>query len=100
MNNNVKVKQPLKGTLGPDLSWMDEPIKSDQWKNIYFFNDGRSLEGAYVHASEEVAKARADQSRANAELKELTLGDQNCVLNQPTFMWRDLSYVIQIPVKV
>lgn len=39
----------------PNLAWMDDPVKSDKWRNIYLLKNGCSHIAPKIHPSEEFA---------------------------------------------
>lgn len=71
-------------------AWMDEPVKSDKWSNLYFMTDGRTILSKVVYSSEEKA----------AEVTKYFAHGSHCLWNdKPLSPAGYLSHVIQIPVK-
>ena len=88
---NLKIKP----TIDPN-AWMDEPIKADKWRNIYFLKDGTSHVGPNVRSLED----REEQARHVAQrCKDLTKPFYTFRQTGVTFAKKDYSHAIQLPVK-
>ena len=78
-----------------NLDWMDAPIESDNWINLYFLVDGRSFEGKKVFTSEQAAKKSADYTAKQAEFFPEDIEQTPIGL----ISLKEFSHAIQMPMK-
>ncbi len=76
-----------------DLRWMDEPIKSTQWKNLYFMKDGKSVDALRIHPTEDDAKEMAKNTMDKGFVF------VNLIKANIRLRVSDISHAIQIPIK-
>lgn len=80
------------------LKWMDEPIKADQWHNLYFLKNGKCIAGQNRHPTEEAAFKRADAIAKCASDR----SDDFPIKFMPSgivMRKKDFSHHMQMPVK-
>lgn len=91
------MKSDLKQT--PSLDWMDAPIKSNNWVNLYFFETGHCLQGTKQWPTELEAKYQA--SICKFVKKHQPIGNCNSIKYADGRVIRSgkLTHIIQLPWK-
>ena len=82
--------------LRRDLEKLDEPVKSDLWRNLHFFKDGKTHLGANIGTFEEVA---AIARETLVFVADTTISMHHFTISNLIFRKTDYSHAIQIPVK-
>lgn len=75
-------------------TWMDAPIESDKWRNLWFAKDGRNWFGDLIYLTKEDAKKSAKNWLINNKDKHGPIPNA-----PPIYNILDISHVIQMSVK-
>jgi hypothetical protein len=92
MQKILKPNREREIKMRKELEKLEEPVRADGWRNLFFFTDGKSYPGGHVWSTEEAARAATKiLEESDNAFVETCCGE--------VYLKSEYSHAIQMPVK-